>query len=164
MRVTQARLKEVFNYDELSGLFTRLLSTSSNCKVGDVASCIDSGGYIVIRIDGTLYRAHQLAWLYMYGEWPKHRVDHKDRDTLNNRIKNLRSATIKQNAENSKDRSDNTSGFRGVVKRRDCNRWVAQIRHNGSNVYLGIFKTPEEASEVYEKARKKMFTHHKELA
>lgn len=160
--ITAARLRELFTYSKESGLFTRLVA-SSHAKVGDMPSCTDGNGYVIFHVDGELHRAHRLAWLYVTGEWPETRIDHKDQDRKNNRWLNLRLATSKQNAENSRDRADNTSGYRGVVKRKDCARWLAQIRHNGKSIYLGLFKTPEEASAIYEAKRAELFTHHKEV-
>lgn len=74
-------------------------------------------------------------------------TDHIDGDGLNNTRNNLRIATVSQNTRNSRMRSDNTSGFKGVCKER--NRWLAQIGVNGKQMRLGLYDTPEEAHAAY---------------
>lgn len=63
-KLTSERLKEVLVYDEQSGLFywkrrPKVLSRQ--------AGCVKSDGYVAIQVDGALHRAHNLAWLYVYG-------------------------------------------------------------------------------------------------
>lgn len=77
------------------------------------------------------------------------KVDHRDRDGLNNRHSNLRLATVSQNNTNSF-RPTNRSGFRGVV--RMGKKWRAQIRQDGRRVYLGFFGVPEDAARAYDAA------------
>jgi hypothetical protein len=45
---------------------------------------------------------------------------------------------------------NNTSGFIGVSFNKRLNGWVATINKH----HLGVFYTPEEASEIYQKAKK----------
>ncbi len=40
-------------------------------------------------IDGQLYLAHKMAWLYVYGKFPKKHITHIDGDKTNNSINNL---------------------------------------------------------------------------
>ena len=47
-----------------------------------------------VKIDGVRYYAHRIIWAWVNGEWPKHRVDHIDRNSLNNRIANLHDVTL----------------------------------------------------------------------
>lgn len=54
-------------------------------------------------------------------------VDHKDRDTLNNQRNNLRQATHSQNIVNSKLRSDNTSGHKGISYNKKRGKYSACI-------------------------------------
>lgn len=156
--LTHERLSEVLDYDPRTGHFKWKVSTAHRVSIGDRAGAT-CGSYVSIRIDGTLYRAHRLAWFMINKVWPVGRIDHIDRNGMNNAIANLREVTAKQNAENSTWRRDNTSGYRGVVKRADCKRWVAQFGHNGKRIYIGIFKTPEEAAAAYKAATTQHFTH-----
>lgn len=54
------------------------------------------------------------------------------------------------NKRNSKARSGNTSGFKGVSTQRG--RWIAMININGKNTCLGSFKTKKEAAQAYDSA------------
>lgn len=76
-------------------------------------------------------------------------VDHRDRDTLNNRRENLRFCTASQNQGNSIVPLG-ASGYRGVSQAK--NRWFACIKRFGKRVYLGSFATPEEAAHAYDLA------------
>lgn len=78
----------------------------------------------------------------------KRHGDHVNLDTLDNRRSNLRIATRSQNFHNTGLRSTNTSGFKNVSYVRRLGKYQACIRADGRNLYLGMFKTPEEAFAV----------------
>ena len=96
-----------------------------------------------------------MAWLYMTGSWPAKDIDHKDGDGLNNSWCNLREATRLENSGNSRRRSDNTSGAKGV--RLDRGKWIAQIVVAGKLRRLGTFNTLEAAAAAYEAAATEHF-------
>jgi len=104
-----------------------------------------SGGYAVT---GNL-RLHQLLCPCDKGKNP----DHIDGNGLNNvyapgeLINNLRPATKSQNSANVGQRSDNTSGKKGVSRRGP--KWRAAISYLGQTIHLGYFTTPELAHEAY---------------
>ena len=75
--------------------------------------------------------------------------DHRNGNGLDNRESNLRTATPKQSAANTKKRSDNTTGFIGVCKLAS-GRFFAQIQNDGRNRYLGTFDTSKEAALAYD--------------
>lgn len=114
-------------------------------------------GYFVVRIDGHNYMAHRLIWTHVYGEIEDgFFVDHADRNPTNNRISNLRLATISQNCFNTGFSSKNRSGARGVHITRH-GKFFSRIVHKGASIYLGTYETLEEASEVYNKEAAKRF-------
>jgi len=88
-------------------------------------------------------------------------VDHIDGNKLNNLKSNLRLCTHQENQQNRSKYSNNTSGYKGVVKLNDCNRWIASIWHNGSRIHLGTFTSPELAHDAYKAAALK---YHEEFA
>jgi hypothetical protein len=88
------------------------------------------------------------------GKWPIGEVDHIDTDGGNNVWTNLRESTRRQNASNTRTKSTNTSGFKGVSRTRK--RWMATITVNYRMTYLGTFDTKEEAHEAYVEAAKRL--------
>lgn len=84
--------------------------------------------------------------------------DHIDHDTLNDLDDNLRISEPRQNIRNSRVRSDNVSGYKGVSWEARCGRWIAQIQVDGRHIYLGRRLTAEQAyHELYIPAAIKHF-------
>jgi len=117
---TQEFVKSVFDYNSETGIFIWKVRRSQSTKAGSVAGTKDSFGHIQIRIgekqNNTRRKvcAHQLAWLYFYGEWPKFPIDHINGNPSDNRITNLRYATTSQNNSNARLYTNNSSGIKGV--------------------------------------------------
>jgi len=155
--INQDTLKHVLDYDPNTGIFTWKNPTCVWVKPGYLAGNILRKGYIKIQINNKTYSAHRLAWLYVHGEWPKSQIDHINGIRSNNSIGNLREASIFENARNRKIPHDNKSGFRGVSKLKDRNKWQAQIGFNRKHIHLGYFDTPEKANQVYEIKAKELF-------
>lgn len=153
--ISQAQIKEVLNYDPDTGVFTRKVPWRGRTLAGSK----ESNGYWQISVLGKTYKAHHLAWLYVYGEWPNQDIDHADTNKRNNAISNLRFLTIKQHVENRGWNTNNKSGYRGVHLCKMTNRWVAQIKHNYKLIWLGRFDTPQEAHKAYCLAATKYHTH-----
>ena len=155
MPVTSKRLKEVLRYDPDTGQFTWLVQRNQ-MAVGSVAGTNHPNGARMIWIDGVSYYAHRLAWLYVYGKWPTHDIDHIDRDRSNNRIRNLRDVTESVNLQNQcLTGRKNSSGLLGVCWYSRYNKWNASIRVNGRSINLGYFCTKEEAHALYVRAKTK---------
>lgn len=148
--LTQERLKQVLNYDHETGLFFWKRKVP-NVAIGKSAGAIQNKGYIQITIDSHNYLAHRVAWLYVYGEWPKKQIDHINRDKKDNRISNLRDVNNSTNQINIGLRSHNSSGVTGVVKSAKPHKpWAAQIHRNNKKIFLGYFNTIEEAKKRLE--------------
>lgn len=152
--VTQNRLHQLFEYDQEKGCFIRKINAGSS-KVGDIAGCVNSIGYVQIYVDGKNYTGHRLAWLYVNNEWPDCDIDHIDGNRSNNAISNLRLASRSQNNQNVKScRSDNKSGYLGVSFHKQMSKWCARIKIGTVYKHLGLFNTPEEASNAYIEAKR----------
>jgi len=85
------------------------------------------------------------------------KIDHKDQDKLNNLESNLRICTQAQNAQNSKLRSDSTSGWTGVSLFKHNRKYEAHITLNGKKKHIGYFKLAEDAARAYNTAALKYF-------
>lgn len=125
------------------------ISTWNTRFAGKDAGTVNSKGYLAIRISGTSYLAHRLAWKLSTGDDPAEHIDHINGDKLDNRLCNLREATRPQNSRNRASQSNNTSGFKGAFWHKRDSKWVAQIRINGKKKHLGYFPTPEAAHHAY---------------
>ena len=137
--ITQARLKQLLDYNPDSGIFTRKVSVG-NCNAGDIISRTDGSGYIVVEIDYIEYKAHRLAVLYMTGKHPENQVDHIKHIRTDNRWCNLREATNQENQRNATLSKNNNSGIVGVNYDRRRNKWQASIGVNYKKVNIGRFK------------------------
>lgn len=126
-------------------------------KVGDVAGGPDRNGHIRIYIDGRIYAAHRLAWLYMHGVWPAGDVDHKDGCPANNKFSNLRDVSKAINQQNQRrPHSHGTTGFLGVTFHKAKGKFQAQIGTKGKHLYLGLFHTAELAHAAYLNAKRRI--------
>ena len=118
---------------------------SSNYRKGQIAGDIHhKHGYVRIGIKGKKYLAHRLAWLFVFGYFPKY-IDHINGITSDNRIENLREVTSLDNAKNRCVSSNNNSGVIGVYFKKDRNKWVARIEVEGNKIHLGSFVEFHEA-------------------
>jgi len=158
--ITQEELKEILNYNPDTGIFTWIKSDRYGW-VGKSPKMRTGRRYIEILAKGKLYKAHRLAWLYVYGEFPQNELDHINNNTEDNRISNLREATRFENTRNTRTPSTNKSGYKGVYFNEVNNRWVAQISCNGIQYYLGSFCVKEQAAEAVRAKREEL---HKEFA
>ena len=148
-------LREKLAYDALTGIFTWKKRASSRVLAGAVAGSFEKcSGYIVLKINGCLYKAHRLAWLYVNGKWPEQLIDHINGQKSDNRICNLRDVSHKGNLCNqTRPHKNGSSGFLGVT----CTgkKYVAQIRINGELQKLGTFESGEIAYAAYVEAKRK---------
>jgi hypothetical protein len=153
--LTQTRVRELFEYDPLVGDLVRRVRTRNQVP-GKIAGSVNAHGHINVGVDGRLYAAHRIVFLWWHGWLPKE-IDHRNRIKTDNRIDNLRASTSSQNKGNIGLLVNNTSGFRGVSFNTRRQKWHAQIKINGKQTYLGGFDLPEQAARVYNAAAVKHF-------
>ena len=153
MQLSQTELHELLDYDPLTGEFTYLKNVGSRAVKGKKAGYHSVGSYIFIRIKGYRYRAHILAWLYVYGEFPKFELDHIDCNKHNNRIDNLRQVTRCENKWNVGLSKSNTSGYKNITFCSSKNSWLVALRHKYGQLRKRV-ESLELAILVAEEARK----------
>lgn len=150
--ISKEYLISLINYNHDTGEF-RWIKTGKGRRLNGIAGT-KSHGYILITINGTRYPAHRLAWLYVHGSHPKDCIDHINGNRSDNRISNLRQATNMQNHWNTKLRSTNTSGVKGVNFHKKAQKWCAEVWTDGKKNYLGLYEDIEEARRIVENFRK----------
>jgi len=159
--LTQDLIKYFFEYKD-GFLYWRNSDYSPNIigtRAGYIRKNKDYNRYIIKLKTGCFFGA-RIIFFYHYGYFPIV-VDHKDRNTMNNHIENLRAATKSENSKNKKKRINCTSKHTGVCFNRNENKWISAIKVNFKSVFLGYFETEDEAAIVYNEMAKK---HHGEFA
>lgn len=86
----------------------------------------------------------------------RNHVDHINRDGLDNTRENLRICSLSENNRNKGVYKNNVSGIKGVSALSN-GKYMARIVLDKKFVYLGCYKTAEEASERYNIAAKELF-------
>lgn len=109
-------------------------------------------GYVVGTYNGEYSIFHRVVMNAKKGEV----VDHINGDTLDNRRSNLRVCSYSQNSKNQKISKRNKTGVVGVCMSKN-GKYIAQIRSDGKDMYLGSFKTIEEAIKARKDAELKYF-------
>lgn len=154
--LTQQRLLDLVTYEPETGEFYARVDRARIRAGARIPGCPDDKGYLRIGIDNRSYKSHHLAWLYVHGRWPVGEVDHRDGNTGNNAIQNLRECSAAQNHQNLKRFKNNSSGFTGVNWKRSHQRWEARILARGKHHHLGYFDTPEAAYTAYLSAKARL--------
>jgi len=157
--ITYSEASQLLSYNPDTGDLTWKVNRYYRKTKGKIAGCSSAIGYKRIRVNGTLYLAHRLAWLLRYGCFPLGQIDHINGNRGDNRIGNLRDATNSINGCNTKLREDNTSGIMGVVWSRTINRWTARACDEGEIIYLGCTRDFFEAC-CLRKAAESKYNYH----
>lgn len=144
-------VRAALSYDPVTGIL-RWRVSSGSATAGKVAGSkiTDQDPYSSVKIDGKRFGCHRVAWVIMTGVWPKHLVDHRNRNKGDNRWENLREATGTLNNMNSRLNSRNRSGYRGVHYCNTRKKWIARICTNRKQRDVGQFATKEEAARAYQ--------------
>ena len=136
-------LNSILKYNPDTGDFL-WKENRSNIKAGTIAGADTGNGYRHIGVDGVQYKSHRLAFKMFYDLEPPE-IDHRNRCRSDNWIDNLRASDDTKNQWNK-------SGTKGCYLHKG--RWVARIKIEGKQHYLGAFDTEEEAMDCYQAVKK----------
>lgn len=154
IQLTADVVRQLLDYDPSTGVLVWRVNRGKLRNVGKQAGCThntSTEGYRAhtIGVFGRNYRAHRLAWLHYYGEWPETSLDHINGDPLDNRICNLRECTIPQNLANTTVKKNSLTGTKGVHFDKSRGLYSARIRVGGKRLMLGRYRTQDEAAAAY---------------
>jgi len=147
-QITYEEVRQLFDYEPDTGKFIRRLTTSSRARKGDVAGCLNTGGYLVVRIGSKLHYVHRLIYLWMTGDWPEEDIDHINRKRSDNCWENLRATSRSQNLHNREIAS-------GVYWASRDSVWVASIQVHGIKTHIGQHKDRAVAEAMYAREKER---------
>lgn len=111
-------------------------------------------GYCQVNFNGIMVRYHVIIWILSTGkDIPQGmEIDHINGNKIDNRIENLRLVTNRQNQQNQKKHREGQ--LVGCYFDKSTGKYRAQIKIGGKMIYLGLYKTEQEANEAYKIACK----------
>jgi hypothetical protein len=134
---SQEYLKQRFDYDPSTG---RLVWRSAKSTVrGKEAGTIAPSGYRLVSLGNRAWVAHRLIWVIVHGIGPDGEIDHVNGNRSDNRIENLRCVSRTDNGRNCAVSKRNTSGVLGVSWYARSRKWLAQIKVDRRQIFLGYF-------------------------
>lgn len=153
---TQAELKRLFHYNPITGELTFKKRPGNNRfniqHSGKPAGTIENQR-IRLKIGDYLFYASRMIYIMMNGKIPKGKiVDHKNGNSLDNRISNLRTCTYSQNSMNRKAQGE--LGLKGVT--RFNGKFMSRTYKSGKCYYLGLYESAMEAGLAYDDKAKKL--------
>lgn len=141
------RLQELLIYDEKNGQL--IWKTGKH-----VGKAIGRDGYGHVTVDGVKRQIHRIMWKISTGDEPDE-IDHINKNKLDNRRCNLRSATKSQNQFNSRLRVDSSSGVKGVSFLKREKKWRVLITANKIR-HAKMFKDFDTACEYATQLRQQL--------
>ena len=146
-------------YEPTTGIFTFLLTRpGKGGKAGERAGSKTRYGYRMISVKGFACFEHRLAWLFGHGELPPDdmTIDHINGVRDDNRLSNLRLATMRQNSQNARPKGK-SSAYKGVSYDTRTGKWVSTIRVEGRHTFLGYHASEIDAARAYDAAASRYF-------
>ncbi len=120
---------------------------------------LDGGGYLMVSLCKENKKQNKKIHIMVCESFLNHKtcgfkmvIDHIDSNKQNNNLNNLQIITQRENS--SKERTIKSGTPAGVNK--SGKKYMSRITINGFREYLGIFNTPEEASNIYQQKLKQI--------
>ena len=167
----QNYLCECFNYNEYSGELTwkkrplkhfknsHGMNTFNSHYSYKAVSCKDKDGYIVVRVNNKLLKAHRVCWIIKTGRNPLGVIDHINEITSDNSWENLQELSNRKNIIKNNSNKANTSGVTGVTFDKCNNKWTVNIEKDNKKYWLGRYTNFENAVGIRFVAEKLLGLH-----
>lgn len=154
--LTQERANHLLSYSPDTGDLVWRNPTARAVKAGDPAGTKAGrkGAYRYVSVDDTVFLAHRLIWLMVYGKWPDGEIAARDGNLLNLRLGNLHVRSKEDFIASRK--TSAKSGIKGVYQQ-PGGKWSAQVRRDYRIYHLGTFLTKEDAAAAIEAASTRTF-------
>ena len=149
----------MFHYNRHTGILRWRVNVGTRARAGDIAGHRFPDGYVRIGINGVLYYAHRLAWVYCCGYLSEDvEIDHWDGIRDYNCFSNLRCCGDRADNSHNLRRAhfDNKTGLLGVYQTSRSSKFYSQITVRGEKHYLGSFGTAESAHAAHVKAKRRL--------
>ena len=161
---TKEAFWHAFHLDEPTGkLFWRNPPKQHAERVGREAGFIckaKAGGknkdYWHVRAFGKTFKRSRVVFMMVNGFWPEPAVDHINGNSMDDRPENLRQCDQSQNTVNSRDKVRKYDLPRGVYQTKQ-GKFMARLTVRGVTKSLGVYPTPDEASRIFQAARKEAY-------
>jgi hypothetical protein len=111
--------------------------------------------YVRIQSKKNSIERHYLHRYVMNQFNPVVQIDHKNSNTLDCRVNNLREATNAQNSQNVSPHKDSKTGIRGVCWSKQTNKWRGTVFISGKQYGVGHFDKLEDAEHIVKEFRAK---------
>lgn len=159
--LSQSTLKQIFDYEAIQGVLVWrsadetllfLGQTQAKRRSGKVAGTIaknKGGDRRQVMYKRKSYIHSRLVWFWHNGPIPDGKfIDHINRNSLDDRIENLRLATHAQNCQNALSK--------GYCWKSTENIWWVRVRANGKTHSGGYFHSEEEAAKAANLLKKRL--------
>lgn len=151
--VVNGNVTEIILYDKSYNESGRALIDTKFIDIAKEYKWCISNNYVAHSCNGKTTKLHRLVTNAPDGLV----VDHINHNPLDNRLSNLRVCTQSENMCNTVNRSDNTSGYKGVYWDKSRGLWMASIQVKNKSKHLGRFPDINDAIEARRKAVEKYF-------
>ncbi len=147
-------VKNYFWFEPEEGILYR---KSTGLPVGTLGG----RGYLVCGFKGRTFYVHRLIWCLLSGKdlVPKVQIDHINHKRTDNRAVNLRAVDNIGNSFNKSKRKANTSGATGVYWHKGAGKWMAFIKVNYKQIYLGLHADFDSAVKARKDAERQYGFH-----
>lgn len=157
--LTHEQVKALFDYREDGQLIRKVATNGPSGAVGTRVGSYPkkvtrAWRYASTKVNGEHWCVHKLIFFWHHGYVPD-QLDHINRNTLDNRIDNLREVSSTQNACNRGKFSNNTSGATGVSWHKMHHKWFVYVDVDKRRKNIGYFDDIELAELVALEAREK---------